>query len=326
MILSYSVRLLSLCCASFFLVHTAARAAVWYAERPSIRFLERVTPRAAARCLLVLRILPASIALVAVLGVCVPSYLRFEQNLRLEEAGGFCLSVSFLAIALWALAIGRGIRAGVDSLRFAQLCRRSGKAMSLPGQPWRALVIRVDAPFVAQIGVFRPQLVISKPLLDELSRDELSAALIHERAHWIARDNLKRLIFAFLPDVFPLWPGFKTLERNWAVFTERAADDCVAALGENPKLSLASALIRLARLSAGQRPSWVPVASSPLGGSDDLAARVRRLLAADEGHAIYPRRINVPLALATIFATTGLAIAWSATLPSAHLLLERLLH
>ncbi|HUJ31340.1 MAG TPA: M48 family metalloprotease [Candidatus Acidoferrum sp.] len=329
MILSYSIRLFSLCCASFFLVHMVARLAVWLAERPALRFAERATPRAAARLLFLMRTLPPGIALVAVLGICAPSYVRFEQNIAAEQAGPVCLAIALLGALLWAVALGRGARAAVSSLRFIRLCSRSGRTVPVHGEPPQMLVIQGARPFLAQSGIFRPQFVISQCLLNEFSPEELAAALSHERAHWISRDNLKRLLFAFLPDVLPLWPGFHSLERNWAKFAERAADDSVSAMGEAPALSLAAALVRLARMGgAVDLAPRAPLATSPLGGSDDLSGRVSRLLAVTPAKPEAPLgRIPVLWGAASVFATCTLAaLVWPAALSPVHELLERLLH
>ena len=328
MTLSYSLRLFSLCFASFFLVHTAARVALRLAEHSVQRFADRLSPRVAARLLLFLRVFPAAIALVAVFGVCAPSYVRFETNLPSEQVGILCLAIALLGAVVWALALSRGLHAIVSSVRFSRACLALGESVHVQDQPSPMLVIPGSNAFFAQAGILRSQVMISQNLMAEFSSDELAAALQHECAHWISRDNLKRLLFAFLPDVFPLWSGFRAIERSWAKFAERAADDFVSAQGQNHAVSLASALVRLARMGQVRSPMPTPLATSPLGGTDDLSGRVHRLLKPTPAvHASALRRLGIIYGIVAVSLTCCLgAMAWPTTLAPVHELLERLLH
>jgi hypothetical protein len=327
MTLSYSLRLLSLCFASFFLLHAAAGLVVWFAERPAVRLAERITARSAARLLFWMRILPAGIAVVLVIGICAPSYIQFERNMAGEEVGFACLTIALLGALVWAVAIARGLRTTIHSLRFTRLCRRSGSVVRLTGRPSQMLVIESPRPFLVQSGILHPQIVVSQSLLSDFSRSELNAALGHERAHWFTRDNWKRLVLAFLPGILPLGRGFAVLERGWVKFTERAADDFVSAKGAGAALSLAAALVRLERMRGTMGPPlWVPRVASSLGGSDDLSGRVQRLLAPaplskSAGH------IPILWAATGLLVTGSVAVLASPMLLSfVHELLERLLH
>jgi Peptidase family M48 len=328
MILSYTLRLFSICFAAFFLVHAATTLAVCFAHRPLIRMAESLNPRSAMRLLFLARISPVAIAFAAVVGICAPSYVRFEQNIPAEQIRLSCPAVAALGLLVIATALAHGLYATFRSVRFNRLCQRCGRTIQLPGQASPMLVISQVRPFLAQCGIFRPQFVISQRLLAEISTEELAAALRHERAHWVSGDNLKRLLFAFLPGFPPVWPSLETLEGSWAKFAERAADDHVAAEGESNAVSLASALVRLARMgSCAEHPS-VPLAISPLVVCDDLAGRVHRLLAPAVVHASRPpRRVPIVLSVATLFAVGCLvASTWPAVLFPAHQILERLLH
>lgn len=329
MSLSYWVRLTSLCFASFFIVHACVSAIVWLAQGWAIRSAERLAARTAARFVLALRFLPFGIALASVLGVCAPSYLRFEENLLTEHVGPICLALATLGIVIFLAALDRGLHTATSSIEFARLCLAGGHTVRLRGKPSQMVVIPETHAFLAQAGIFHPRVVISQRLLRELSPDELAAALSHERAHWISRDNLKRMLLAFLPDVFPLLPSLKELERSWSKFAERAADDYVLAAGEAPAVSLASALVRLAHIGVRHDSEhWASVATSPLGGSDDLSGRVDRLLscrleaAEQHGHGI-----SALLGTTTfVAACCVVAVVWPATLSGAHELLEFLIH
>lgn len=329
MILSYWFRLMSLCFAAFFLVHAVVGVAVWFAQRSAIRFAERITARSAARLLFWIRILPAGIAFAFVAGVCAPSYLRFEENAYGEKVGLACLALALMGALVWSVSVFRGARIALRSIRFTHLCRRSGRSVQLLGEPPEILIIRSGHPFLVQSGLLRPYVVISQGLLSNFSRAELEAAICHETAHWASRDNWKRLLAAFLQEVLPVGRGFDLLERAWSKFTERAADDCVSEHGVGSALSLAAALLRLARMRATMGPPlWIPGSVSSLAGTDDLPGRIQRLLApvpvVPVMRSDYARRILWGVGGAAITAAAAV-LASPVLLSSVHELLEHLL-
>ncbi|HEX5424145.1 MAG TPA: M48 family metalloprotease [Candidatus Acidoferrales bacterium] len=329
MILSYWLRLVSLCFSAFFIVHAAAGIAVWLAESRAIRFAERITARSAARLLFWIRILPAGIAVACVVGICAPSYLRFEENASGEKVGFACLALALMGALVWAVSFCRGARTVLRSVRFTRLCRRTGRSVRFAGRPAKILVIQSRSPFLVQSGLLQPYIVISAGLLNNFSSGELEAALRHETAHWSSRDNWKRLLVSFLPEVLPVGRGFDLLERGWSKFTERAADDCVSAQGAGSALSLAAALLCLARMQATMGPPlWIPRSVSSLAGSDDLPGRIQRLLSPAPDVPLirsdYVRRILWGLGAVVATATVA-AVASPVLLSSVHELLEHLL-
>jgi beta-lactamase regulating signal transducer with metallopeptidase domain len=158
-----------------------------------------------------------------------------------------------------------------------------------------------------------------------LSAEQLAAVVRHERAHGISRDNLKRLFMVLAPGMLPFVSGFRTLERAWAKLTEWAADDRASAGKTRRSLSLASALVRVARL--GSAMSAPPLVTSLMADGAELSERVDRLL-----HPVRPSlrgRDREPILMATagLLLTGALAaiIAHPATLHSAHECLEFLI-
>ena len=124
--------------------------------------------------------------------------------------------------------------------------------------------------------MIRPHLFISRQALSVLSDDQLAVALSHENAHYASRDNLKRVLMMLAPDVFPFYEQFRTLETQWSLFTEWAADDSAVNGDQSRSLSLASALVRVAHLS--NTPAPLAFANSFLDFRASLQARVERLL------------------------------------------------
>ena len=268
----------------------------------AVRLAERSKPRRGAPFLLALCLLPGTLAALVVLAVCVPSYLWLEPGAGAENVGAPCLAAAAMGAAVWIVALARVREAVVQSNRFA----------------------RSEAAYVAQAGILRPRLIVSPDVADALTRDELAAVLAHERAHWNSRDNLKRLLLLLAPAPLPFSAGLERLERAWTRTAEWAADDAAVAGNPRRSLSLAAALVRVARLQAQPAP---PLAASLLGESRDFAARVARLLLQAPAPKLPERRIPVVrggmfVALAAVFAA---AVLDPATLFTAHRLLERLM-
>jgi len=278
MTLPYLLKLLCLCLASFFLIHLALAMVVKLGTPAALRIAARIRPASAAGWLFFLRMLPAGFGLFVVAGLCIPSYLRLEPRAATsEEVGLLCLGCSVLGFSLWAVSIGRGWGAIDRSLRYLQDCQRFGQKTELPGEPLPVWMVKEPAALFAIGGITRPSLLISRRIMDVLSRDQLAAALRHERAHWTSRDNLKRLLLMLAPDVLPFVHGFATLERGWARYTERAADDRAVAGDAGRSLSLAAALVSVSRLGIAPRAS--SLVAPLLADDDDLPSRVERLLA-----------------------------------------------
>lgn len=301
MILSYQWRLLCLSAAVFFLVNGVAWAVAAAVAPLAVRWAGRLSPRQAARVLLILRLLPGSLATLVVLALCLPSYLWLEPGSGLEYTGGACLAAAAMGVALWIASIVRTGRAALRTKRLMQ----------------------TNAPCLAVAGIIRPRLLISHAVRNALTAEQMAAALAHERAHWTSRDNWKRLLVLFAPGVLPFCTGFAHLERAWARFTEWAADDAAVAGDARRSLSLASALVRVARLQA-QVPS-MPLAIPLLGDLPDLRVRVHRLLNPVRAQTL-PGRHGLPVpAVGTCLGALVFAVLLNpATLSAAHRVLERL--
>ena len=319
MTLAYIPRLVCISLATFFLAHLALGLGVSLIARPAARLGERIRPHLAARCLLVLRLLPAVGAALIVVVVCLPSYLWLEPEAPTERVGFGCLAVALLGIAMWAVSLARGLRAAAGSRRFLRRCQNAGHPARLPGV-W---IVDGAAPLVALGGIVRPRLVISRGVISALSPDELAAALRHERAHWTSRDNLKRLCILLTPGILPFAGSSRTLERGWRKFAEWAADDSAVAGSTRRSFALAAALVRVARMSADAPQSSLAFL---LGDADQLEARVDRLLrpALSAQLPAGPRPILALSAILLMAGSLAAAVLQPAALYSVHLALEHL--
>jgi Zn-dependent protease with chaperone function len=303
-------------------VHLALGLLLRLFATEALRAASRMAPQTSCNFLLALRFVPTVFALFAATWT-IPTYLLLERVPRAETVGFFCLGSAVLGILCIAVPLVRGLISVSRTLHYLRLCRRAGRAVRLPGERKPALVIEGERSFFALVGVFSPRLVISAPVVGALSANELAAALRHERAHYFAKDNLKRLLILLAPEWIPFFGGFATIEKGWARASERAADNRAAAGDSRRSLSLAAALVRMAQLGVCR---VAPAAVMPLlSHEQDLAERVNRLLGQTEPRLrpSRPRKRWAAAALALCVCTSALAAQPAALRTWGHVL-ERL--
>jgi beta-lactamase regulating signal transducer with metallopeptidase domain len=171
-----------------------------------------------------------------------------------------------------------------------------------------AVVVQKNEPLLALSGLLRPHVVISRGVLTELPKEQLNVAVRHEIAHRNSHDNLKRLFLVLSPEFFLLANGFAALEKTWARFSEWAADDEAVRGDSERALSLATALLRVARM--GARPQLSILQTSLLPEDHDLSARVERLLCVEPPSMENgPRTSSRPIVSGLCFAACVLMLA-----------------
>ena len=109
--LTYTMRLLCLCCASFFMIHLALAMAARLGAGTAVRMAEHMKPSSAARFLFGLRMAPLVLTLFAVIAFCIPSYLWFEPEATGEKVGLVCFLTAVLGASICSLAIVRAVGA-----------------------------------------------------------------------------------------------------------------------------------------------------------------------------------------------------------------------
>jgi beta-lactamase regulating signal transducer with metallopeptidase domain len=324
MSLPYTLRLLCLCFASFFMIHLALAVATRLSAGTAMRMAERMKPSSSARLLFAVRMFPFTLTLLAVLAFCIPSYLWLEPEATAEKVGFVCFLMAVLGAAIWTLAIVRVVNAVRGTARYVHRCERYGKQIQMPGETAPALLLKDKSPVLAVAGVVHPRLLISRRVMRELTPEQIDAALSHERAHRSSGDNLKRFLMLLAPDVLPFMSGFVTLERSWAKAIEWAADAQASAGDPNRALSLADALVKVARM--GNKPKLTYLSSSLMADDHDLSERVDRLLR-PQPLPEKPVKELIPLfsgAAALMVMALMIVTLWPTSLSVVHSALEQL--
>jgi beta-lactamase regulating signal transducer with metallopeptidase domain len=271
MIATYSVRLLILCSASFFLIHFALgllslnlfpRFASTFASMP---------PQWASRISISLRLGPACLSTLAVLCLCLPSYLHYEGNLATEEVGWPSLVLACLGLLICLLALVRAASAVAKSSALS----RNVRAAKDPDY-WYLTRDDQVFPSIGLVGLLEPKVVVSPRVLQALTAEEFQATLDHESAHRSSHDNLKRLLILLAPDLFPFVRSFRRIEDHWNRYSELSADDLATRGQPGRSIALAEALIKLAKFEDRQAPPQL--VSGLFTASEGLTLRVERLL------------------------------------------------
>lgn len=324
MTLPYILRLACLCLQSLFLVNLAAALLCAALTTRLIRRAANLRPANAARLFLTLRLLPFTTALLIVAGLCIPSYLRYEQNTGSESTGRLCLLAAALGFGLCLTTLARAIRALLQLRSIHQQTKQLTNHPSTPTPLCIADPNTPGAPLLSLVGILTPRLIVSPRLLQTLSPDQFDAALAHEQAHLLSRDNLKRLLLAITPGPLPFAPAPRSIERQWAHYAELAADESASRGMPQRGIALAEALLHVARLANVERS--MPLASSLAAANAELSLRIGRLIASS---AEPPKNIarrsflsHLPLALAL---AASLAVLPTLLRPL-YTLLESLLH
>ena len=297
----------TLALAWFLLVNAAAAALIAIVAARQTRRTRPVSPG----FWLALRLLPAALSLLFVAAVFVPSYWRYEPR---EFVEGFDVSLTALAalsVAMIGAAAVRGGSAWRRAARRTDAWMRAGRPLILAGVSLPAFAIDSDTPVMALVGVLHPRLLITRPVLEALSDEELGAAVAHEIGHFRAWDNLKRLAMRAAPDLLFATSAARALEQRWANASEQVADR-EAGDGSPARCALASALVKVARLTPAATSIAEPISALLDGG--DITARVTRLL----DDAPFSRSGRQARWLAIAIPAAALAIAYGPLLRAVH--------
>lgn len=310
-------------------VASALSALVWRVMRTRASHM-RADVR--ARLLFTLRIVPPALAALVVFALVVPAYILLEPPHTKEVVGLKLLLIALASAAGVLLALWRVAGTWRATRKFEREWMSCAEPVSIEGMETPAYRIRHHFPVIAVLGVLRPRLFIASQVFDELTPEELSAALAHECGHIAARDNLKRVLLRASEDALLVAPLGRALARTWREDSEMAADEFAASESSGAALNLASAIVKISRMiPAGARPT-LPAAAHLLGDNGSgLSTRVRNLLKLASAGARAKARARIrPLLVwscgGALAASFLLAVTQTEILALTHTAIEHVVH
>ncbi|HJS90669.1 MAG TPA: M48 family metalloprotease [Steroidobacteraceae bacterium] len=259
-----------------------------------------------ADAVLGVRLLPATASAILVLTVVLPAFVLYEPRQAHDEPGPLLVLSALFAL----LVLGDGIRRGLRAWRATRaLLRSSQPHLTQPAAGGAEVtVIQAKEPLVGVVGGLRQRIVAARCVATACDHEEFRQVLAHEAAHMRARDNLKLLVLLTLPDALAWLRTGRSLTEQWRAATDLEADERASGADPRQRLALASALIKVARLSlASGRTYRACRPSAPVSG---LEHRVRRLLAPSSvvarnfpGRRLLTCALLVPLLAVPLYAS-----------------------
>ena len=264
---------------------------------------------ACARRVLLWRLMPFVSAAVVSGVLFAPAHIRLEPRVSDETFGAVVYGLALLAAAL----LVRSARRVWTILRAEwRLTAWTGRVAALPG-PNGILAWEVPGlPGISLAGILRPRVLIGRSALRVLTPAELDVAVAHELAHRRAHDNVKRFVMLCAPDLFGASAAARRLEADWREEAECFADGAAAGADPERAATLASALVKVARLEREGCGTY-SAAWSTFHEPGVLACRVRRLVAAGSPEPIERSRVW-PSVIAIAALAAG---AWIVGAPAA---------
>ena len=257
-----------------------------------------------ADAILGVRLVPAVGSTLLALTIVLPAFLRDEPPHAHDRPGALLI----VSVTLAVLALADGLRRGWRAWRAArQWVAAEAPLERSAAAPAEVSVINVSEPVVALVGGWRQRIVAARCVEAACDSEEFRQVIAHEAAHRDARDNLKLLAVLSMPDVLAWLPAGRALTAQWRAATELEADERASGTDARKRVALASALIKVARLTLERgRPPRPARLSGRFGG---LEHRIRRLLAPSPGGArAFPGRrvassaLLVPLLAMPLYA------------------------
>jgi Zn-dependent protease with chaperone function len=219
--------------------------------------------------ILFVRLLPSAGSLIFVV-IFLPIQWVLEPRNTVETIGAVWYILALPGAAIMARSAWRAARIA----HLSCLIQRHAR-------PWSDVpdIDEVDElPGLSLAGILRPRILVGRKVTTQLTGAELDVAIAHETAHRDAFDNLARWCMLCAPDVLCCSTVSARLEHEWHVTAESRADARAIRGDRIRAVHLASALIKVARLSEDWTRTRPVVAWSTLNDPDLLRRRVRRLV------------------------------------------------
>jgi len=257
--------------------------------QPVVRWTARWAPDSRHRAMALLAVAPWVVMLAGLMSATLPSLVglfwpAFDHCLAHGGHSHMCfvhgshhsgdwLPWSALSIvAVWLVhRLSRGVRDLLRAWRTVRELVHSAR-YDTKHELW---VVHSQLPLCISAGLFRPQLIISGGLLEQLSTAELGVIAAHEQAHARRMDSFVRL-FVRAATVFFLPRARERVLAILEAAAEQACDEQAAAC-TGDRLSVAEVILAMERKLCAS-PLLVDNALAMGFGSSSLADRVQGML------------------------------------------------
>lgn len=242
--------------------------------------LTNLSAHTRAEILFGMRALPPALALICAGMLVIPAYVAYEPHVTSEIVSTKLGMLALFSAAGLVFALWRAYRSWSATRSLLRGWLRVSQRIDLHDLTIPTFRIEHSFPIIAVVGSVKPRLFVASSVLAALTKEELAAAIAHERGHLMARDNLKRLVLRACRDVLMLLPFGRPLDRDWAQAAEAAADEHAARENPDRALNLASALVKIAKMVPIRERAEVPLGAYLIGAEETqgVKARIRRLL------------------------------------------------
>ena len=247
-----------------------------------------------AGVLLAIRLFPAAASLLSTLALFIPVHWTTEVRGANESFGWTLIAAAAIGLLLLVRSVARGIAVA----RADRQLRAIERASPIVSGALESSAVSG----MALAGILRTRVVIDPRVAAVLSGEELDVAIAHEMAHRRAVDNLKRWACHCAPDFFGMTRTSVQLERAWHVAAESLADARAANDDDGRALDLASALVKVARLTTAGSGTAV---WSTFNDPALLRSRVNQLTS---GAPLPPQYRPIRTASAAICLLAGIAV------------------
>lgn len=140
-------------------------------------------------------------------------------------------------------------------------------------------ILNLSTPYIAQIGFWQPELVITQGLLDNLGTDHLAAVLAHEQAHYRYRDTFCFFWLGWIRQITIWLPQTEAMWQELLVLRELRADRWASQ--QTDPLLVAEALLLVVQNTSLFTENFC-TAFSQIAPTDRLTQRIDALLAIAE--------------------------------------------
>ena len=137
-------------------------------------------------------------------------------------------------------------------------------------------LLNLATPYIAQIGFWEPELVISQTLIDTLETAHLEAVLAHEQAHYHYRDTYCFFWLGWVRQITTWLPQTESMWQELLVLRELRADRWAA--DRTDPLLVAEALLLVVQNTSTFTENFC-AAFSQMAPADRLDRRIEALLA-----------------------------------------------